>query len=125
MGRLVLSKTQGEGFLRRVRAALGGGWERVAGVAGVQPRTILDWARGRWQISYEAALRLEAHSGVPVPAGATVLPEFWSTSKAATARNFRWNAVQVDMPEWIKADARLARACVRGLVDTDGCIYIH
>jgi hypothetical protein len=32
---------------------------------------------------------------------------------------------ELDMPWWIKNDARLARACVRGLVDTDGCVFRH
>lgn len=29
------------------------------------------------------------------------------------------------MPGWILADPILQRACVRGLVDTDGCLFIH
>ena len=32
---------------------------------------------------------------------------------------------QFDIPEWIKRDRKLATACVRGLVDTDGCIFLH
>ena len=32
---------------------------------------------------------------------------------------------QVDIPNWIKANEFYARACVRGLVDTDGCIFNH
>ncbi|MBI2345319.1 MAG: hypothetical protein HYV03_00180 [Deltaproteobacteria bacterium] len=31
---------------------------------------------------------------------------------------------QVDMPSWIKTHSSYARACVRGLIDTDGCVYI-
>ena len=31
----------------------------------------------------------------------------------------------VDMPEWIKKNATLGRACLRGLMDTDGCLVIH
>lgn len=42
----------------------------------------------------EAALQLQRHSGVQVPSGIDVLPEFWSTSKAAMVRNVRWNAVR-------------------------------
>lgn len=30
-----------------------------------------------------------------------------------------------DIPEWIKRDRRLAIACLRGLIDTDGCIFTH
>lgn len=31
----------------------------------------------------------------------------------------------VDIPAWIKRNKRYAIACVRGLVDTDGCIFSH
>lgn len=30
---------------------------------------------------------------------------------------------QVDMPSWIKKDEELIKACIRGLMDTDGCIF--
>lgn len=32
---------------------------------------------------------------------------------------------QFDMPPWIGRNLRFQRAFVRGLVDTDGCLYIH
>lgn len=32
---------------------------------------------------------------------------------------------QLDIPDWIKRNQVYARACVRGLVDTDGCVVIH
>ena len=32
---------------------------------------------------------------------------------------------QVDMPKWIKDDLDYQRACVRGLVDTDGSVFLH
>lgn len=32
---------------------------------------------------------------------------------------------QVDMPEWIKKNKAFQRACVRGLVDTDGSVFTH
>ena len=34
-------------------------------------------------------------------------------------------ARQVDMPSWIRSSPSLARACVRGLMDTDGSVYTH
>ena len=93
MARVVLAKGEQEEFLRRVRTALEGGWERLAQVSGVRSRTICDWAREKWRMSFEVALQLQRHSGVQVPSGIGVLPEFWSTSKAATVRNLKWNAV--------------------------------
>ena len=32
---------------------------------------------------------------------------------------------QVDIPEWIKRRKQYSIACLRGLVDTDGCIFLH
>jgi hypothetical protein len=32
---------------------------------------------------------------------------------------------QVDIPEWIKKNKQYYLACIRGLFDTDGCLYTH
>lgn len=32
---------------------------------------------------------------------------------------------QVNVPSWIKKDPELSRGCLRGLIDTDGCVYGH
>lgn len=32
---------------------------------------------------------------------------------------------QVDIPSWIKQKRKYAIACLRGLIDTDGCIFTH
>jgi hypothetical protein len=32
---------------------------------------------------------------------------------------------QVDIPDWIKKNNIYSVACVRGLIDTDGCLFIH
>jgi intein/homing endonuclease len=32
---------------------------------------------------------------------------------------------QVDIPDWIKQNRLYSIACLRGLVDTDGCIFTH
>lgn len=34
-------------------------------------------------------------------------------------------AEQINIPEWIKQDPEYEKAFVRGLIDTDGCLYIH
>lgn len=31
----------------------------------------------------------------------------------------------VSMPQWVKKNAEFRKACVRGLFDTDGCLYFH
>jgi len=32
---------------------------------------------------------------------------------------------QLDIPDWIKRNRKFSIACLRGLVDTDGCVFIH
>ncbi|MBU3964463.1 hypothetical protein KJ562_01960 [Patescibacteria group bacterium] len=32
---------------------------------------------------------------------------------------------QVDVPKWIKENKRYVIACIRGLIDTDGCVFDH
>ncbi len=32
---------------------------------------------------------------------------------------------QVDIPDWIKQNKLYSIACLRGLIDTDGCVFIH
>lgn len=32
---------------------------------------------------------------------------------------------QIDIPEWIKKEKKYYIACIRGLVDTDGCVFTH
>jgi transcriptional regulator with XRE-family HTH domain len=32
---------------------------------------------------------------------------------------------QVDIPEWVKENKNFSKACIRGLIDTDGCFYIN
>ncbi len=32
---------------------------------------------------------------------------------------------QIGIPEWILKNSNYARACLRGLIDTDGCVYFH
>lgn len=32
---------------------------------------------------------------------------------------------QVDVPDWIKTNSEFSQKCVRGLVDTDGCVFIN
>ena len=52
----------------------------------------------------------------------TSLVEFLVTKGAVRGNKI---AQEIDMPEWIKNNEEYQKAFVRGLVDTDGCLYIH
>jgi len=32
---------------------------------------------------------------------------------------------QIDVPEWIKGDREFSKWCVRGMIDTDGCVFLR
>jgi transcriptional regulator with XRE-family HTH domain len=32
---------------------------------------------------------------------------------------------QVDIPQWVRSNEEYTKACIRGLLDTDGCVIIH
>jgi intein/homing endonuclease len=40
---------------------------------------------------------------------------------------YRGNKIDAGLriPDWILADGSYRKACVRGLMDTDGCLYVH
>lgn len=52
----------------------------------------------------------------------TSLVDFLVTSGAVRGNKI---AQHLDIPEWVRGKARYEKAFVRGLIDTDGCLYIH
>lgn len=57
--------------------------EQLAGVCHVHPRTLRDWRREKHRMSYEALRRLRQHTGLALPLGLKILPEFWHIREAA------------------------------------------
>lgn len=57
--------------------------ESLGKVCGVSGRTIRDWRREKYNMNYEALLKLHKISGIPIPRFVEILPEYWSTKKAS------------------------------------------
>lgn len=62
-------KTDQQKFLSAVRDSLGLGWAGMALLVGVSSRTCRDWARGKMQMSKDAALLFSKKSKVSLPTG--------------------------------------------------------
>lgn len=57
-----------------------------------------------------------------IVASSTTLVDFLVSKGAVRGNKI---AQQIDIPKWVTGHADLERMFVRGLVDTDGCLYIH
>ena len=83
MSRLLLEKNAQKTFLEEIHTKRSISWSRVARLCNICERTLRDWRNEKFIISYKAALRLSKIAKIPVPQKHTVLPEYWSTKKAA------------------------------------------
>ena len=112
MYRVFFENGQQQNFLQSVYTA-GYSWDSIASICGVCTRTIRDWRREKFKMSYEAAVKLSEISGVAMPTLVEVRPEYWSTVKAG-----RTGAIARD-----KIYGNLGTP--EGLMDTDGGVYLH
>lgn len=83
MARLCLYRGRQREFLKRVKAYFGGGWDEIAGVCKVHPRTIRDWAREKYYMNYGTAVLLSKITNTIIPNEGRILPEYWSVKKAS------------------------------------------
>ena len=58
-------------------------WSKVAKVSSVCERTLRDWRSEKYNMSYEALLRLQKIADIPIPKKKEILPEYWSARKYA------------------------------------------
>jgi hypothetical protein len=84
MYRAFFENGQQQNFLQSVHTA-GYSWDSIASICGVCTRTVRDWRREKFKMSYEAAVKLSEISGVAMPIPVEVRPEYWSTVKAGRA----------------------------------------
>ena len=79
-------------FLEKVGRSMNFDWDKIAKLSNIHKRTLLDWRREKYQMSYEALKKLQEHSNSLLPKNIKVLPEYWSTRKAGkigTARRYK------------------------------------
>jgi hypothetical protein len=84
MSRVFFENGQQQNFLQNVYT-VGYSWDSIAKICGVCARTIRDWRREKFKMSYEAAVKLSEISGVVMPTPVEVRSEYWSTVKAGKA----------------------------------------
>jgi len=70
-------------FLDEVQKATNFGWDAIAKLSNVCPRSLRDWRREKHNMNYETLLKLHKISNVPIPKGLKVCAEHWSTKKAS------------------------------------------
>jgi len=98
----------------------------VAGLCGVDKRTFYDWRRGKYLITYDVVKKIVKRANAFMPLGITVLPEYWYVRKGAKRGAVKRNKLYGNpgTPEGCRKGSFI-KACLRGLIDTDGGIYFH
>lgn len=91
MSRIVLEKGKQKDFLDKVCTEKNLNRATIAGICNVCERTIRDWRREKYHMTYGALLKLHKTSNVSIPKIIEVLPEYWSTKKASKLGAIRRN----------------------------------
>ncbi len=58
-------------------------WSKIAKICNICDRTLRDWRREKYNMSYEALLKLHKISNIFIPKMVEILPEYWSAKKFA------------------------------------------
>lgn len=83
MARVKLLEGKQRQFLGNVMKCTKLDWTQIAKLSGVCERTLQDWLKEKYNMSYEVLLGLNEISRVPIPENIEILPDHWSTRKAA------------------------------------------
>ncbi|MDP3732166.1 MAG: LAGLIDADG family homing endonuclease [Candidatus Omnitrophota bacterium] len=83
MSRIKLLKGQQSKLLDRIGEHYCFDWSKVAKVSNVCERALRDWRSEKYNMSYEALLRLQKIADIPIPKKKEILPEYWSARKFA------------------------------------------
>jgi hypothetical protein len=82
MARVKLSKGEQREFLAKAKEVINVNWNGISQLCGVCNRTLRDWYREKYNITYEALFKLSQVSNIHIPESIEILPEYWSTQKA-------------------------------------------
>jgi len=91
MSRAKLQKGKQRVFLNKAARYFDFDWSKIAKVSNISERTLNDWRREKYNMSYKALLALSRYSNVSVPKVLKILPEYWSTKKACRLGAIRRN----------------------------------
>lgn len=83
MARIKLPKGRQSQLLDRIGEKCCFDWSKVAEVSNVCERTLRDWRSEKYNMSYEALLKLQKLADIQIPRNKKILPEYWSAKKFA------------------------------------------
>ncbi len=81
--RVKLLKGEQRKFLDNAAKKTGLSWNEISRLSGVCIRTLFDWRREKYRMTYEALLKLQEISRISVPKNIKIIPEYWINQKAA------------------------------------------
>jgi len=80
MARLLFPKGKQRDFLLKSKLKLAKSGLEIANICNVHSRTLYDWEREKFNMSYDAAIELERLSGVLIPRETSIVSDFWNRS---------------------------------------------
>jgi len=89
MSRVKLQRDQQKRFLNRIAKYFDFDWSKIAKISNISDRALRDWRREKYNMSYDALLKLHKISSISVPRIVEILPEYWSAKKFARKGGLR------------------------------------
>jgi intein/homing endonuclease len=83
MSRVRFLENNQKNFLNEIKKESRLKWSDIAGICSVHKRTLFDWRRNKYQMSYKALKELKKKSNIPIPRRVEILPENWNIRNAA------------------------------------------
>ncbi|MBM3245949.1 MAG: hypothetical protein FJZ13_01290 [Candidatus Omnitrophica bacterium] len=83
MSRIKLLNEQQGKLLARIGKHYSFDWSKVARISNVCERTLRDWRSEKYNMNYEALLRLQRAAHIRIPKKREILSEYWSAKKYA------------------------------------------
>lgn len=100
-------------------------WQLVITLNSIQDRDYISYVKALIEKLFhiEVAVRKRTNMNATVLVASSTSLVDYLVDKGAV----RGNKVlqQIDIPKWILSNTEFQKSFVRGLVDTDGCLYIH
>ncbi len=101
------------------------GWQVVITLNSIKDREYSEYVSMLINMLFNikvAARKRKNRNALLLVSSSTALVEFLIEKGAVKGNKIKQ---QIDIPKWIKGNPEYEKKFVRGLVDTDGCLYIH